>query len=204
MKVFTVCGIKASGKTTVCTMLISELCRRGYNVGSLKDIHFEDFHMDFEGSNSDLHKKAGAEPVVARGLHETNLMYKSSLPIDRITEFYDCDYLVLEGVYEAECPKILTAHTTVEIDERMTDKVFMISGRIADTIDEYNGLPALSPMTDIAAMADLIEKTVGEYKPEKLAKLFVNGVEKKLSYAAARELALLMDENNEIKVELKK
>lgn len=204
MKVLTVCGIKASGKTTVCTALISELVRRGYKVGSLKDIHFEGFAMDTEGSNSYLHKAAGAMPVVARGLHETNLMYTESLPIERIMEFYDVDYLVLEGVYEAECPKILTAHTTAELDERWTDRVFLVSGRIADSLGKYRGIRAISSLADIAALADEVERLVPHYRPELLAQLYINGEKVGLSYAASRELARLMGENNQLKVELKK
>jgi len=40
MKAVAVNGLSRSGKTTVCEALISGLRRRGYKVGSVKEIHF--------------------------------------------------------------------------------------------------------------------------------------------------------------------
>ena len=37
-------------------------------MGSVKNIHFEQFTLDMEGSNTWRHKQAGSELVVARGL----------------------------------------------------------------------------------------------------------------------------------------
>ena len=71
MKIFSVCGISKSGKTTTIELLIKELIRRGYTVGSFKDIHFEQFAIDNEGTNTYRHKQAGARPVTARGISET-------------------------------------------------------------------------------------------------------------------------------------
>ena len=202
MKVVTVCGIKASGKTTVCTELIAELKKRGYSVGSLKDIHYEGFHIETEGSNSDKHKKAGACPVIIRGLEETDIMFLRK-NIEDILPFFEQEYVILEGVYEADCPKILTAHSVEELDERFTDKVIAVSGRIADSIKEYKGLPAISPLTDIAALADIIEK-LPEYCLSNTAKLFINGKEQQISLKTATELYKILGENKEVKAEIKK
>jgi molybdopterin-guanine dinucleotide biosynthesis protein B len=50
MKVFSVIGLSKSGKTTTIENIIKELRRRNYTVGSVKEIHFEKFKMDIEGT----------------------------------------------------------------------------------------------------------------------------------------------------------
>ncbi|MEG0019166.1 MAG: molybdopterin-guanine dinucleotide biosynthesis protein MobB, partial [Oscillospiraceae bacterium] len=67
MRIFTVRGITKSGKTTTIEKVISELKKRGYSVGSVKEIHYKQFKIDPEGTNTDRHKKAGSELVTARG-----------------------------------------------------------------------------------------------------------------------------------------
>ncbi|HCS10941.1 MAG TPA: molybdopterin-guanine dinucleotide biosynthesis protein, partial [Clostridiales bacterium] len=52
MKVFSVIGITKSGKTTTIENIIKELRKRNYTVGSVKEIHFEEFKMDVEGTNT--------------------------------------------------------------------------------------------------------------------------------------------------------
>ena len=46
MKVFSVVGYSKSGKTTTIEQIIKELKKRNYSVGSVKDIHFEGFHLE--------------------------------------------------------------------------------------------------------------------------------------------------------------
>ena len=46
MKVFSVVGVTKSGKTTTIEQIIKEFIRRGYSVGSVKEIHFEQFAID--------------------------------------------------------------------------------------------------------------------------------------------------------------
>ncbi len=52
MKVLTVTGLSGSGKTTVIENLIKELKRRGYSIGSVKEIHYEAFAIDTPGKNT--------------------------------------------------------------------------------------------------------------------------------------------------------
>ncbi|MDD3350652.1 MAG: molybdopterin-guanine dinucleotide biosynthesis protein MobB, partial [Eubacteriales bacterium] len=75
MKVFSIFGISKTGKTASVEAVISELCKRGYSVGSVKDIHFEEFSADHPGTDTFRHKSAGAQMVTARGLHETDVFY---------------------------------------------------------------------------------------------------------------------------------
>ena len=171
MKIFSVFGVSGSGKTTTIELLIRELIRRGYTVGSVKDIHFEGFAIDTPGTNTHRHKQAGANPVTARGLNETDILFTGKLSIDEILRFYrDKDFVILEGVREAGIPAILTASTgeSHELDEQITPFVFAISGRIASEsskINEDHGLPAIDATADIAALANLVEHKVYDYLP---------------------------------------
>ncbi len=164
MKVFSVFGISDTGKTTTAECIISELVRRGYRVGSVKDIHFSGFAMDREGTDTWRHGRAGAELVTARGLYETDVLFPKRLPIDKLLEIYDQDYVVLEGSNNFLGPAIISAGKTEEIETRMRDTVFAIVGQISNTINEYKGLPVLDARKDIEKLLELIEKNVPEWK----------------------------------------
>ncbi len=165
MKIFSVFGITQSGKTTTIENIITELRKRNYSVGSVKEIHFEQFAIDTPGSNTDRHKNAGSQLVTAKGYNETDILFQESLPIDQIIRFYDYDYLVLEGVRDANVPKIITAHTTQEVDERMDDSVFLLSGRLGNTMSQYRGLQVINAMDQVERLVDVIEEKVCEQMP---------------------------------------
>jgi molybdopterin-guanine dinucleotide biosynthesis protein B len=157
MKVFSVAGYTKSGKTTTIEYIIKELKKRNYSVGSIKDIHFEGFAIDTEGTNTHRHKVAGAELVTARGLSETDILFQRKLDLYEIAKFYQVDYLVVEGVKDANIPMILTADCLEDLDERYNKKAFLISGKIADTIETYKDLDAISALQDIEGIVDRIE-----------------------------------------------
>ncbi|MBR5430640.1 MAG: molybdopterin-guanine dinucleotide biosynthesis protein B [Firmicutes bacterium] len=165
MKLFAVIGISSSGKTTTIERVISQLRQRGYSVGSVKEIHFEDFAIDLPGSNTDRHRRAGAQQVAARGFHETDLLYQRMLTMDEILLHYDYDFVALEGVTDIPVPTIITAHTAAEVAERRTEHSFAVSGRLADQCARVCGLPALSALTAAAALTDLVEEKAAEYRP---------------------------------------
>lgn len=157
MKVISICGISDSGKTTTAEHIIEELRRRGYSVGTVKEIHYDQFKMDTEGSNTDRHRRAGSQLVTARGKYETDILFQEKLPIRDILAFYDFDYVVLEGVADAGVPMILTAHETPELDNRWSDYVICCAGRIAGDLDTYRGLPVFDARTQAEALVDRIE-----------------------------------------------
>ncbi len=163
MKVFSIIGVSLSGKTTAVEALITELRRRNYRVGTVKDIHFEDFAMDVEGSNTHRHKMAGSELVVARGIHETDILYQRRLTLKEILSFFDHDFVILEGPYDFLGPGIIAAHTGEEIDERRRDLVFAVTGMIAEHLNEYKGLPVINSLTEAGRLADLVEVSVPEW-----------------------------------------
>jgi molybdopterin-guanine dinucleotide biosynthesis protein B len=163
MKVLSVFGVTNSGKTTTVENIIKELKSRGYSVGSVKEIHYEAFTIDCEGTDTSRHMAAGAELITARGFYETDILYKAKLPIDDILRHYTQDFVVLEGVRDAKVPKIICAHNESEICERLDDSIFAISGVISNTITDFKGLPVISAAAEIKRLVDLIEAKVGDY-----------------------------------------
>jgi len=166
MKTFSVIGYTQSGKTTTIENIIKELKKRNYSVGSIKDIHFEKFKIDKEGTNTFRHGAAGSELVTARGYYETDILFPRKLSIEEVLEFYSQDFVIMEGVTDYNLPVILCAQNEAEIDERFSDKVFVISGRISNSIDEYKKIPVINAVEDAARLVDFIEEKVYEKLPD--------------------------------------
>jgi molybdopterin-guanine dinucleotide biosynthesis protein B len=162
MKIIMFKGVSGTGKTTTIEAVIQELRNRGYSVGTVKDIHSNSFTMDTEGKNTFRHKCAGAEIVTARGKKETDIMHYRQLDIDEILDYYKTDYVILEGDSGANCPVILTAGETEELDERMSDLVIAVTGIISGKIDEYRALPVINGLTETQRLVDLIEEKTPE------------------------------------------
>lgn len=166
MKVFSVVGITESGKTTTIENIIKELRSRNYSVGSVKEIHFEKFAIDTVGSNTYRHREAGSQLVTARGYFETDILFQEKLRMDEILKFYNHDFVILEGVTDSNVPKIITAHNEKEILERLDDLVFAISGKISNSLDEFEGLPVINTIDNVEKIVDLIEEKVFDKLPD--------------------------------------
>lgn len=166
IKIFSVFGISGSGKTTTIENIIKELKKRRYSIGSIKEIHFEDFAIDTEGSNTDRHRKAGSELITARGYYETDLLYPEKLPLAEILKNYHQDYVILEGIADGNFPKIIAAHDVEEIEERLDKSVIAVSGKIANEINKYKGLPVINSINKADKLVDLIEEKVYEKLPD--------------------------------------
>lgn len=168
MKIFTVRGISKSGKTTTIENIIIELKKRGYSVASVKEIHFEQFKIDTEGSNTDRHKKAGSELVTARGYFETDILFQEKLPIQKVISFYEdrYDFLILEGVSDANVPCIVAAHETQDANTRWSDWVFALTGKLSARINSYRGVPSLNALTNVKELVDLIEEKTYHRLPD--------------------------------------
>ena len=159
MKVFTVVGTSGSGKTTVIEAIVAELCRRGYKVGSVKEIHFEAFAIDpVPTSNTRRHRAAGASLVTARGNHETDVLYPEKLDMKAILRHYrGYDWVALEGVDDLPVPAVICT-----ID-KLRDEAICISGKLGAEIDEYQGLPAFNVLENPAALCDFLEANAPDY-----------------------------------------
>lgn len=172
MKIINVQGTHHTGKTTTCAEIIKELVRRGYTVGSIKSIHAEKFTLETEGSNTHTHKMAGADPVTALGLYETDIMFKGRLNMDALLGAYDCQWMVIEGHIDETiiCPNISVGITTDDLDGQTDDRTIAFSGIISNDYAKspdkyYRDIPVINALTDIDEMVDLIEEKTAHFIP---------------------------------------
>ncbi|SHJ21790.1 molybdopterin-guanine dinucleotide biosynthesis protein B [Dethiosulfatibacter aminovorans DSM 17477] len=167
MKVFSIYGYTQSGKTTIAETMIAELAKRRYSVGSIKEIHFEEFNIDTPGSNTDRHRNAGASPVTARGHDETDVMYPVKLSLPDILKHYSNEYVVCEGVTDYNLPKIIAASSVEDLEKRWEQGIFAVSGRVAEILgDEYRGVPVINVLEEPARLADLVVEKVFDLLPD--------------------------------------
>lgn len=120
-------GFSKTGKTTTVTSLVSELKRRGYTVGTIKDIHFMEFEADVPGTDTYRHAEAGARRVTARGLRSTSIIIDQHMDIDEILKYYKEDFLIIEGDCGIKSPTIITAKTVHDIEEKLSDDAIAVS-----------------------------------------------------------------------------
>lgn len=177
MRTVMIKGFSKTGKTTTVTELIKELRRRGYSVGTVKDIHYEGFHVDMEDTDTYKHMDSGARRVTALGPAETSIMASKRMDIDAILKYYKEDFVILEGDSGLKCPTIITGRTADDIDKRMCDEAIAISGVIAGSMDEYRGLPVIDARKEVSRLADLIEKKTEQHKEEFDVQLTIDGEE---------------------------
>ncbi|MBC8384178.1 MAG: molybdopterin-guanine dinucleotide biosynthesis protein B [Candidatus Cloacimonetes bacterium] len=182
MKVFSVAGYHHTGKTTLVVNLLKELKRRGYKVASVKDIHFEDFTMEKEGSNSQKHLAASDNTVFTRGLNETCQLWNRQLSINEMLSRLDSEYVIVEGMKDSPLPKILCAKDEDQLEELYDWTVFAISGNYAEKHSHYQGIPTFSTSQNIEKITDYIEEKVFRVLP------FAKGGECGLCGATCREI----------------
>lgn len=183
MRIVMIKGFSKTGKTTTVTSLIQELVRRGYTVGTVKDIHFEGYTADEPGTDTFKHREAGARRVTALGAADTSIIADRHMKIDEILKYYKEDFVILEGDSGAKCPTIITGRNTDDIDKRMCGEAIAVSGLIAGDetagtckmMEEYRGLPVINGITEVETMADLVEKATAKQVSEMDVELSIDG-----------------------------
>lgn len=159
MKICTIVGIRKSGKTTTVEGLVRELKKRGYRVGTVKTVFCPAFSMDQEGSNTDRHRKAGADLIGVKAKNEMHMIYPENLNDNRFFPLFPVDILLVEGDYEAGVPRIVCAHRREDALERINEYTAAVSGRIASQKEgeDFGGLPVLDIFQNQKELADLVE-----------------------------------------------
>jgi molybdopterin-guanine dinucleotide biosynthesis protein MobB len=94
-----VTGLKNSGKTTVCTALITELTARGRTVAALKSSHVARLTLDSRSGDSFALAQSGARFVLVQGPEESMILERGGRSfaemVGRVPE--ETDYIVSEG-----------------------------------------------------------------------------------------------------------
>ncbi len=110
MNVIGIVGWKNCGKTTLAGALIRELTRRGLAVNSIKHAH-HGVDVDQPGTDSYLHREAGAREVILAGgqrfaiMHELRGAEEPTLD-ELLARLGPCDWVVVEGFKAHPHPKI--------------------------------------------------------------------------------------------------
>jgi molybdopterin-guanine dinucleotide biosynthesis adapter protein len=158
-KFLAVVGGKHSGKTTTIENLIVELKRRGYRVGTVKEM-VRIPSLDTPGKETDRYSVAGAETVVAVPRDETVVFIKRRLTLEEIAPFLtNIDFVLLEGFEtETAVPRVITAKTVVEVQEYTGGLVVAVSGLLAESAEGDLKLdkPLLSCRRQISDLTDLV------------------------------------------------
>lgn len=165
MKVFQIVGVRNSGKTTTVEVLIKKLKQLNFSVATIKFINCPFFKLDSgtKITNTQRHRIAGADIVIAAGKKETDVMYSAPLDINdmlNILQHNNVDFCIVEGGYEADLPRIICARSEDEIEERSTENTFAVSGVLADTDNISTIYPVFSGLTHSDELIDLILKSV--------------------------------------------
>ena len=214
MKIFMIKGAHNSGKTTLVVGIIRELRARGYSVGTIKDIHAEDFHMDQPGTDTSRHAEAGAELVVGRGLAETGILFQTKMQFAQLKSLFTQDYLILEGDPGVLCPNCVTGHNSADLDARIDSNTVCFGGIAGEALSEYNNKPVFRTETQIKEIVDLIEEKAMEMKKneERELKLYFDDEEVPMvpfveSLIRATILGIVgelkgFEENTKVKIEL--
>jgi molybdopterin-guanine dinucleotide biosynthesis protein MobB len=110
-------GRSESGKTTLIEILIPELKRRGYRIGTIKHTHHA-LEIDQTGKDSARHRAAGAHTVILASTGQIAMIKSASSDsvADLIRYFYDVDLLITEGYKHENTPKIEVVRTEVHTE----------------------------------------------------------------------------------------
>ncbi|MFS4582024.1 molybdopterin-guanine dinucleotide biosynthesis protein B [Phaeobacter sp. C3_T13_0] len=110
MKIYGITGWKNCGKTGLMERLISEFCRRGLSVSTLKHAHHST-DVDHPGTDSHRHREAGAAEVILASPSRVAIMQElRDTPEPSFTELLarlrPVDLVLVEGFKRESHPKI--------------------------------------------------------------------------------------------------
>ncbi len=116
--VFSVCGLKKTGKTTLVSGVCEILTQKGYRVAVIKhDGH--DFEGDVPGTDSWKHMQAGAYGTAVFSPHRYLVQKKCPAPQISflIGLFPEADIILIEGLKDEDFPKYICSEPDVSARE---------------------------------------------------------------------------------------
>jgi molybdopterin-guanine dinucleotide biosynthesis protein B len=162
MKIVAVIGAgRKSGKTTTIEALVKELSARNFEVGTIKQIHEEDFSIDKPYKDTWRHAEAGAKIVVSAAPNEVAAI-KRLRDGDRFSEAMgflekeDLDFVIIEGNPGVSVDKILAIRdATSAADILMKVKRILFISTLSQNFDSSKfNVPVFNPLKDQIKMID--------------------------------------------------
>ncbi len=154
--VVSIVGRSESGKTTLIEMLIPELRRRGYRIGTIKHTHHA-LVIDQSGKDSSRHRAAGAQTVILASSGQIAMIKSgaSESVADLIKYFDDVDLLITEGYKTGNTPKIEIVRSAVGTELLCREDPELIA--VATDADIAVHVPVFR-LSDHASIAAFIEQ----------------------------------------------
>jgi len=175
MRVIGITGKKNTGKTTLVTILISELIKKGFRVGTVKKTHSE---FDVKGRDTEKHSAAGAEIVAGIG-KETFFKINEAIPLENtlkfIKELKKLDFIILEGFKESPYMKIATANY-INSDETIVKVVDVRKIKNNDDAKILNEIVDLIDERSYGLIQNLNCKKCGYYTCEEFREAKIKGI----------------------------
>lgn len=163
MRVYGVTGWKNSGKTGLMERLVSEFCRRGVTVSTIKHAHHST-DVDQPGRDSYRHREAGAAEVIVASPDRWALMHElrgaAEPPLEELlAKLSPVGLVLVEGYKRAPHPKI-EAHRVETGKPTMAGENASIRAVASNGAPDGLTVPVLD-LDDTVAIADFIQRDVG-------------------------------------------
>lgn len=155
--VFAISGFSNSGKTTLITSIVKELCKRGIEVITIKSTQ-EDARPT-EGTDTSKHLEAGAKISVLLGPSSTMTAFDRRLDLSEISSHFEADFILIEGLKSSQIPKVwVDNNEPVNLKEIAPGTVAIVS-RNPDSIESglMNGIEIVHS-SNINRMIEIIEE----------------------------------------------
>ncbi len=163
--IFGITGWKNSGKTSLVSALVAEYVRRGLTVSTVKHAH-KSFDIDHRGTDSHIHRTAGAREVAIVSPKRWALMHEirdnpSEPTLSTILgKLVPCDLVLVEGYKTSDIPKIECIRYEAATDEPIWKSNKSIVAVACDAEDAACPLPQFA-LDDIPKIADYVMQKTG-------------------------------------------
>ena len=170
-----VTGLKNSGKTTVCTVLIEELGARGYTVAALKSSHVDRLTLDHRSGDSHALAESGACFVLVQGPQESLILERGGRSFEQMLECVPegMDFIVSEGGQAQAADAVIVClsdpsdwEETLRVRRVPRDRILAVAGTfvcVAGVEKSFSGLPVVDATRnqDRQTLIELILKAPG-------------------------------------------
>ncbi len=158
-----VAGLKNSGKTTVCTAIITDLTARGYSVAALKSSHVARLTLDHRATDSYALAESGASFVLVQSREQSLILERSKRSFEEMIRRVPdtVQFIISEGgvADAADAVVVCLADTskwaeTVQVRRIPRAKILGLAGPFGQS---FNGFPVFDA-GDAGGRESLVER----------------------------------------------